>query len=139
MGKGELKDRRAYMALQSTNPNNPHVKQGAIIFKIPLTNDKKAQIEILSKQVFDWLVFLTEKMDNYQRAIDMVQNWLQNFIKSDIDRRPWVIQGAEMGGQKFLNEVNTSKLADGQTNVLKIGKIDLGGLLGGAFGNGGVL
>lgn len=131
MGKGDIKQKRMYMALASTNPNNPHVKLGAIIFKIPITDDRQAQIQIMATQVFDWLVFLTEKMQKYQLAINMVQNWLQHFIGKDLQKKQWVLVAAEFGGARFLEHVNVSKKANGKNNIVKL---DINEIFKNAFG-----
>lgn len=133
MGKSDLKQQKMMMALKMVGGNNPYVNHGAFLFKIPVTDDHKAQIEILAKQVYDWLIYFTERTGKYQDAINIVQKWLRLFIKHDPTRKPWVSEGAEAGGNKFLEVVKNSRKANGKSTVLKV---DLAGLFKQGFSNG---
>jgi len=109
MGKGDIKKETWNETLIMASFMNPYVRHGAKLFNIPLEADIKEKEEILAKQVFDWLIYLSNKMDNYNKAIKVVNVWLSRFIELNPKRKEWVSNGAELGGQRFIKEVDSEK------------------------------
>lgn len=122
---------RMYMGLLMKSANNPFVKQGTTLFKVPVTYDTKERDGILEAQVFHWLMLLSERTQDFQKAVTIIEPWLRQFCTIP-GRKQWVERVANEAGNR-CREVLHARMVE-KPGVIRI---SLGSLFRGFLGLGG--
>ena len=92
-----------------TAKTTKYIKTGQVIFKIPAFAPDREKAEIIEEQVYNWLIAISNVLEDYGKAIAVVQGWLENIIRTDEGRRIWVKMGADAAGERFTKDVDIAK------------------------------
>ena len=109
MGKIEIKNQRMNITLIYTAKTTKYVKTGQIIFRIPAFAPDREKVGIIEEQIYNWLIAISNVLEDYDKAIAVVQGWLENVIRTDESRRVWVKMGADAAGERFVKDVKLTK------------------------------
>jgi len=96
------------------------------IFRIPEGAPLDDRIGILKEQVLKRLIDLSNRYQNYQKAIDITQANLVRLISFNIKNRPWIKRAADLAGTEFINKVDETRRKLRGDSIIGVRSVSVG-------------